>query len=47
MSIDESRLKEQRKAAVKKILLRKNLPKDMRVYWSKVMRLIDPTPIGR
>tara|TARA_R110000737_G_scaffold157491_3_gene185959 strand:- start:389 stop:532 length:144 start_codon:yes stop_codon:yes gene_type:complete len=47
MSFDEKRLKENRKAAVKKILLRKNLPKQMRVYWSKVMRLIDPTPIGR
>ena len=47
MSFDEKRLKENRKDAVKKILLRKNLPKQMRVYWSKVMRLIDPTPIGR
>jgi len=40
-------LKNRRKAAVRKILLKKNLPRDMRDYWSSVMRAIDPTPIGR
>jgi hypothetical protein len=35
-------LKNRRKAAVRKILLKKNLPQDMRNYWSSVMRAIDP-----
>ena len=47
MNNKEAALKKRRKAAVRKILLKKNLPRDMRDYWSFVMRSIDPTPIGR
>jgi|TARA_R100001132_G_C3273841_1_gene95866 hypothetical protein len=47
MNKKEEALKKRRKAAVKKILLKNNLPRDMRDYWSFVMRSIDPTPIGR
>jgi hypothetical protein len=35
-------LKIARRNAVKKILMKKDLPPDMRVYWSMVMRRIDP-----
>ena len=35
-------LKKIRIAAVKKILLKKNLPKRMRDYWVFVLRQIDP-----
>tara|TARA_R110002020_G_scaffold43048_5_gene125507 strand:- start:4 stop:147 length:144 start_codon:yes stop_codon:yes gene_type:complete len=47
MNKKEKDLKKRRKAAVRKVLLKKNLPRDMREYWSFVMRSIDPTPIGR
>jgi|TARA_R110002020_G_scaffold110605_3_gene255429 hypothetical protein len=35
-------LKIARRNAVKKILMKKDLPPDMRVYWSMVIRRIDP-----
>lgn len=35
-------LKEQRIDAVKKILEKEDLPPEMRLYWSMVMRHIDP-----
>ena len=46
MNKKEEALKNRRKDAVRKILLKSNLPRDMRDHWSFVMRSISPTPIG-
>ena len=39
---DSEELKKRREFAVRKILLKKNLPPDMRLYWTMVMSHLDP-----